>query len=580
MRGHRIALLLLGAALAAPGAAAAAEPALEGRAVLPADTFDAGSPPSGAFTGPGNGRATPFASQPVQGFSAVLDAGDGSYLAMSDNGYGTKANSRDFLLRMYRIRPDFATAAGGSGEVAREGFVQLSDPDGHVPFPVERPDRRLTGADFDIESVRRAANGDLWFGDEFGPFLLHADYTGRLLEAPIPLPGVKGLDSPYLEEGEAYDLRASGGFEGMGLSTDGPCGTGGATELLHPMLEKSLESDRVGGNPRRRLIYEFSIAQGTYTGESWQYATERSGHYIGDLTNIDEHRLLLIERDSTEGAGADFKRVYLVDLRQTDAEGFLVKREVADLMAIDRPPGLSLAGRPGDVGLGDPFQLPFANIEALLALDRGRLLVLNDNNYPYGNGRNPDRPDDNEAVVVRIDALCDAPAVPAPPSADPPPEPPPSSPQPPAPSAAQPAPRLVPDLPGGLDEAAAREPAGPSVRAFRARPRRFRVTRGVRRSVGRARARAAGGTLFRYVLGERGRVRIRVDRVWRRRRGVRLRRVGVLSRRALLRRGSVRFSGRLGRRVLRPGIYRATITATDAAGNRGRARSVTLRVVR
>jgi extracellular elastinolytic metalloproteinase len=42
----------------------------------------------------------------------------------------------------------------------------------------------------------------------------------------------------------------------------------------------------------------------------------------------------------------------------------------------------------------------------------------------------------------------------------------------------------------------------------------------------------------------------------------------------------VRFSGRLGSRALRAGVYRATIVATDPGGNRSRAARVTFRVVR
>ena len=41
-------------------------------------------------------------------------------------------------------------------------------------------DRLLTGGDFDIESVRQDRRGDLWFGEEFGPYLLHTDRHGRL----------------------------------------------------------------------------------------------------------------------------------------------------------------------------------------------------------------------------------------------------------------------------------------------------------------------------------------------------------------------------------------------------------------
>jgi len=571
MASHRTAAVLLCAVLLAPAAAQAAGPSLEGRAVLPADTFDEDSPPSGAFTGSANGRITPFANQPVQGFSAVLHAGDGSYWAMPDSGYGgAPTSSADFLLRMYRIRPDFKTASGGSGEIIREGFIQLSDPDRRVPFAIEREDRRLTGADFDIESVRRSANGDLWFGDEYGPFLLHTDSTGKLLEEPIdPPPGVVGVDNPLRGSAPAT-LRRSGGFEGMGLSTDGPCATPGGAEVLHPMLEKNLEGER---DTRRRFIYSFSLADGQYTGQPRQYRTEKTGHYIGELVNIDEHRLLAIERDAGERAVGAFKRVYLVDLREIDANGYLVKTQVADLMAIPDAAAVSLPERhPGDFGLGDPFSFPFETIEALLPLDRERLLVLNDNNYPYGNGRNPDHPDDNEAIVVRIGALCAAPD-PGPPPADPPPPPP-------GPKPMNPPPALVPEIPGGLDDVPDADRVGPSATAFRAMPRRFRVGSRATPLIARSASGARRGTVFRFSLRERGSVKIRIDLVRRGRRGVKLRRACVLSRQALLKRGSVRFSGRLGRRGLRPGGYRATITATDSAGNSGRGRSVMLRIVR
>jgi hypothetical protein len=42
----------------------------------------------------------------------------------------------------------------------------------------------------------------------------------------------------------------------------------------------------------------------------------------------------------------------------------------------------------------------------------------------------------------------------------------------------------------------------------------------------------------------------------------------------------VRFSGRIGRRALRPGRYRLAVRAVDAAGNRSAARSAAFRIVR
>lgn len=185
---------------------------LEARAVLPATSF-ALAPTSGQQLGtaPINGVPVPFVNkQPVQGFSAIFDNGDGTFNVMSDNGYGALENSADFHLRVYRIRPDFKTKSDGSGQIEMLGFFELCDPDRKVPFAITEEftrERILTGADFDIESMQRAADGTLWFGDEFGPFLLHTDATGKVLEAPIVLPDydnpgleIRAPQNPYNEE--------------------------------------------------------------------------------------------------------------------------------------------------------------------------------------------------------------------------------------------------------------------------------------------------------------------------------------------------------------------------------------------
>ncbi|MEA1965712.1 MAG: esterase-like activity of phytase family protein [Euryarchaeota archaeon] len=188
-----------------------AEDVLVGRAVLPANTTASG-PTSGQFIGEGpiNGVFPPFVGeQPVQGFSAVLKKDDGSFYVMSDNGFGSKENSRDYNLRVYTINPDFETSEGGPGTISVQGFFELKDPDDLIPFPVVNEwttERILTGADFDIESMQKASDGTFWFGDEFGPFLIHTDADGVLLDAPIPLPDFEGgiIKSPQSPMNEDY----------------------------------------------------------------------------------------------------------------------------------------------------------------------------------------------------------------------------------------------------------------------------------------------------------------------------------------------------------------------------------------
>ncbi|MBI5104986.1 MAG: esterase-like activity of phytase family protein, partial [Solirubrobacterales bacterium] len=337
----------------------------------------------------------PGASQPVGGFSALVDApGKDVYYAMPDNGFGSKANSRSFLLRLYRVRAGWETAKGGDGAVEVLDWIQLRDPDHRVPFPIVTEgtgDRLLTGGDFDIESVRVAKDGTLWVGEEFGPFLLHADATGRLLEAPIALPGVTSPDNPAADPAAA-NLARSNGFEGMALSRDG--------KRLYPVLEGPVAGD----DPALRRVYEFDVRTRAYTGRQWTYRVGDPGYLVSDFTALDEHRLVALERDNFQGAAARHKQGFVVDLRRSAPDGTLAKRQVVDLLALRDPARISLPGRPGDLGLGDPFSMPYVTIEAVLPLRGDRLAIVNDTNFG-STGRNPSLPDDSDFVQVRVPGL-------------------------------------------------------------------------------------------------------------------------------------------------------------------------------
>jgi hypothetical protein len=373
---------------------------LEGFASFPADTFAPG-PTSGQFIDAANGRTPPFENrQPVQGVSSVLRASNGDFLVMSDNGFGAQNNSADYVLRVYRVSPDFRTRHDGDGTIDIRSFFSLRDPDHRINFPIVadrefyyssaiavdpliRERRLLTGADFDIESFREAPDGTLWFGDEFGPFLIHTDRTGRVLEQPYPLPGVQSPQNPFLGA-NTPNLPSSRGFEGMAITPDG--------KTLYPMLEGSLTTDT---DPQRLIINQFDIKKRMYTGKQWFYRLEAAGQAIGDLTAITNTRFLVIERDNFQGAAALFKKIYIVDMNDVDADGFLVKHEVANLLAIADPDNLG--------GFGPVFRFPFQTIESVIPLSNRTLGVLDDNNYPFSNGRVPGQPDPNEFIVIRLD---------------------------------------------------------------------------------------------------------------------------------------------------------------------------------
>ena len=395
--------IALGIALTAPLLHAEAANTLTGWALMPANTFSDG-PTTGQFASGAGGNPLPLVNmQSVQGFSAVLNGPSaGSYLFMPDNGFGSQSNSADALLRMYALRPDFKTASGGSGTVAAANYnsgvavagfnansrITLADPNRLLGFAIQadythyyndaakplvdatiRSGRLLTGADFDIEAARKDKNGNLWFGEEFGPFLLKTNASGTVLRKEVGMAGVKAPQNPYLGSGVA-NLGGSRGFEGMAINPAG--------DKLFTLLEGT-----VTGDPAKTLrINEFSIDTESYTGQQWRYKLDVAGTNIGDMTAINNHEFLVIERNgaTATSSGTPFKKIFRIDLDQLDAAGNVHKSEVVDLMNIADPHDLNGDG-------STTFTFPFVTIESVLVLDANTLLVANDNNYPGIGGR-------------------------------------------------------------------------------------------------------------------------------------------------------------------------------------------------
>ncbi|MCX7592168.1 MAG: esterase-like activity of phytase family protein [Fischerella sp.] len=409
---------------------------LVGRAVLSADTFAPG-PTTAQFKK--TNRTVPFVNaQPVQGFSAVI-AGPktGTYLVISDNGFGSKANSPDYVLRIYAVEPDFTTGKVfpvnlQTGErlasFNRQSFIEINDRNRKVNFsivaeqsfypgstipvsPAIKKNRLLTGGDFDVESFRRAADGSYWLGDEFGPFLLHIGNNGEVLDSPIPLPNFLGLGklnfvkSPDHPEFTSFpnqqarttaaNLDSSKGFEGLALNTSGT--------KLYALLEGSLKNDSL---KQRLLIHEFDLATKQYTGKVFSYKLENPNHAIGELTAINDDEYIVIERDHNQGDPnnpafkypAKFKRLYKINLKQVDVNGFVDKQLLVDLLKISDIK--KIGGNSTSKGI---FTFPFVTVESVLPVDAKTLLVINDNNYADSMGRIPKQVDNTEFILIRLE---------------------------------------------------------------------------------------------------------------------------------------------------------------------------------
>jgi len=412
---------------------------LKGHALLPAATLiaaPADAPKalqsSGKFTQRGNpvrienvptadASVLPFAGQPVQGFSGIRHIEGNRYYVLTDNGFGSKANSPDAMLFFHIVRPDFT-----SGDVVVEQTVFLKDPNKTVPFHITMEgseSRYLTGADFDIEGFQ-VIGDKIYIGDEFGPYLIIADAQTGIVEAvQETLLGEMKIFSPdhhQIRTGNPdaphtdANLKRSRGFEGFAASVDG--------SLLYPMLEgpvwnaEAADYERADGNEAVRIL-EWDVANKSFTGRSMLYRLEADGHAIGDFNMIDETRGLVIERDGGQGDAdqactgdktdacfknpAKFKRVYLIDMKGVADGGIVRKLGYIDLLNIQDPDKVARLGARKD----GRFTFPFVTIENVDRVDAEHIIVANDNNFPFSKGRDLVERDNNEFILLNVAEL-------------------------------------------------------------------------------------------------------------------------------------------------------------------------------
>ena len=422
--GARAALSVIAALglLGALGSETSAATTLTGIATLPAQTLAPETPSSGSYADDGRKLATPrFEAQPIQGISAIAPvaskAAKGAstkkstpnkppkistlteWWALSDNGFGTRANSGDYRLAIYRLKIEPVRAPAKPERRARPKprqiaptvtvlqRIALRDPDRLFPWPLTLstdPDRPLTGADADLESLVVMEDGSFWIGDEHGPWLLHFSADGRLLKAPVELvPGGSVLRSAAHPEvvnaGKVARLGASKGFEGL------------ARGLRPSTLIAMLEAPIVGDLSTSVRLLEFDLELRAWTGREWLYPLDSPDHAVSEIVRdpfSGPDGYLVIERDALQGPAAAYKKIFRIRLSRLPEKTLAV-----DLLNIADPQKIA--------GGTDKFRFPFLTTEALWPTAAGELVVVNDNNFPAAGGRSSVAPDPTEWIFLR-----------------------------------------------------------------------------------------------------------------------------------------------------------------------------------
>ncbi len=319
-------------------------------------------------------------AQPVTSISDIMLSGEQDILyLLTDNGYGKKEISADFIPRLYRISAPSKQMKAPYSAAYTGQYIQFRDEDHLLNFAIQadfdhyyrnasfpkvpeiiKHKRILTGADFDPESIVMDSTGSFWIGDEFGPFIIHADATGKILQAPFALPEeITSPDSPFAVSTASVQAKRSGGFEAIAMTPD--------KNTLWVMLEKALQDD----DAMYLRLYKFDIQRQVFTSQFLKYPLNAKENTVSAMAMVNANQLLVLEDNlKLQPKVKPFQALCLIDLNKHTGK-VLEKTCVADLLALDNPQKIK-------AHMPHAKKIPID--ESLQILDSQHVMLGNDNN--------------------------------------------------------------------------------------------------------------------------------------------------------------------------------------------------------
>jgi hypothetical protein len=267
-----------------------------------------------------------------------------------------------------------------------------ADGNGEVPYDGNGKERLpMDPHGMDTEGIAvDPRDGTFWLAEEYGPSILHVGTDGTVLARMVPA-GLE-LDAPGEDVRPLLPAALTGrkpnrGFEGIAITPDG--------SRVFAMMQSPLSNpnEKTGEISRnvRLLVLDTSNATIPKLAGTYVYRTESASDVgakeqddvkIGDIAAVSGHRILVNERDSSEGGS--HKKVYAFDIANasdvTERDDFhgktLEQAGEADLERLKVQ-----AGRKSLVV--DLAKLGYRpeKLEGLAIVDAHTIAVVNDNDF-------------------------------------------------------------------------------------------------------------------------------------------------------------------------------------------------------
>lgn len=298
------------------------------------------------------------------------------------------------ILESIPLKVNGINPATGTADITGVGNIKGRD---EAPYD-DKGEKELAYDPYglDIEGLAYNSQDDtFWISDEYGPSIVHVKRDGTLLERIVPKGWASKVATPLVPAREtlpaAYNkLRQNRGAEAVGITPDG--------KYMFMAMQSPLRNpDKSTDNSRQLRIIKLDLKTLEPVAE-FAYVTEDAKQFqglnqadivISDMVALNEHTLLIDERDKNAGDKAQLKRIYLTDLSKASnilgkyddgsAGKTLEQMSVKDLTdnAILPPAKRTLLDAVA-------FRFPYEKIEGLSLVNGRTLAIVNDNDFGIG----------------------------------------------------------------------------------------------------------------------------------------------------------------------------------------------------
>jgi hypothetical protein len=239
----------------------------------------------------------------------------GEFYGLTDRGPNVDGPGGSKVLPVPGFHPQIGKFRLADGKAELERTIVLKGPDGAplVGLVDPRADtgEQLLGIDgaalpasdhgLDTEGLVALPDGTFWVSDEYGPFLVHFDATGKEVERLSPFDGTLPRE---------LSLRSPNqGMEGLTITPDGT--------TLVGIMQSALKTPGLAGAPKSvpfsRIV---TVDLATKAVKEYLYPLadpQRTKVAVSEITALSPTRFLVDERDGKPEPGAD-KKIYVADI--------------------------------------------------------------------------------------------------------------------------------------------------------------------------------------------------------------------------------------------------------------------------